>query len=71
MTNDESTEKLRFQLELEFIQCLANPAYLQFLAQSQIFADEAFINYLDYLLYWKKPEYAQYVLYKRLIQISL
>nr|KAJ3422604.1 hypothetical protein HK105_007336 [Polyrhizophydium stewartii] len=56
-------EKLRFQLELEFVQCLANPTYLQYLAQQRFFEDQAFINYLGYLMYWKRPEYAKYIQY--------
>ncbi|KAI9146236.1 mediator complex, subunit Med31, partial [Paraphysoderma sedebokerense] len=53
----------RFQLELEFIQCLSNPWYLNFLAQQGYFDDPAFINYLKYLQYWKKPEYAKFIIY--------
>lgn len=56
-------EKRRFTIELEFIQCLSNPWYLNNLAQQQYFKDPAFINYLEYLQYWKKPEYAKFVVY--------
>lgn len=59
----EEQQKLRFQVELEFVQCLANPNYLNFLAQRGYFKDQAFINYLKYLLYWKEPEYAKYLMY--------
>lgn len=59
----EEHQKLRFQVELEFVQCLANPNYLHFLAQRGYFKDPAFINYLKYLLYWKEPEYAKYLKY--------
>lgn len=45
---DEKT-KLRFQVELEFVQCLGNPNYLNFLAQRGYFKDPAFVNYLAYL----------------------
>uniref|UniRef100_A0A182Y4R2 Mediator of RNA polymerase II transcription subunit 31 n=2 Tax=Anopheles stephensi TaxID=30069 RepID=A0A182Y4R2_ANOST len=57
----EDAHKLRFQVELEFVQCLANPNYLHFLAQRGYFKDAAFVNYLKYLLYWKEPEYAKYL----------
>ncbi|XP_053669417.1 mediator of RNA polymerase II transcription subunit 31 [Anopheles marshallii] len=57
----EDAQKLRFQVELEFVQCLANPNYLHFLAQRGYFKDTAFVNYLKYLLYWKEPEYAKYL----------
>ncbi|KAI9096982.1 mediator complex, subunit Med31, partial [Phlyctochytrium arcticum] len=53
----------RFQLELEFVQCLANPSYLQFLAQQQYFSDPTFLNYLAYLRYWQNPTYAKYIVY--------
>lgn len=59
----EDQLKLRFQVELEFVQCLANPNYLNFLAQRDYFKDPALINYLEYLQYWKKPEYARYLKY--------
>ncbi|KAG0162022.1 hypothetical protein DFQ28_005188 [Apophysomyces sp. BC1034] len=56
-------DKRRFQLELEFVQCLANPWYLNHLAQQQYFKEPAFIHYLEYLQYWKRPEYAKFVVY--------
>ncbi|KAJ8982569.1 hypothetical protein NQ317_005040 [Molorchus minor] len=59
----EDQAKLRFQVELEFVQCLGNPNYLNFLAQRGYFKDSTFINYLKYLLYWKEPEYAKYLKY--------
>ncbi|KAF7990620.1 hypothetical protein HCN44_000425 [Aphidius gifuensis] len=59
----EDQQRLRFQVELEFVQCLANPNYLNFLAQRGYFKDSAFINYLKYLVYWKEPEYAKYLKY--------
>uniref|UniRef100_A0A2K5Q8X2 Mediator of RNA polymerase II transcription subunit 31 n=1 Tax=Cebus imitator TaxID=2715852 RepID=A0A2K5Q8X2_CEBIM len=48
---------------LEFVQCLANPNYLncKFLSTSGYFKDKAFVNYLKYLLYWKDPEHAKYL----------
>lgn len=60
-TDDQA--RLRFQIELEFVQCLANPHYLTFLAQRGYLKDNAFINYLKYLLYWKQAEYAKYIKY--------
>ncbi|XP_076364246.1 mediator complex subunit 31 isoform X2 [Tachypleus tridentatus] len=54
---------MRFQIELEFVQCLANPNYLNFLAQRGYLKDKAFKNYIKYLQYWKKPEYAKYLKY--------
>ncbi|XP_045172715.1 mediator of RNA polymerase II transcription subunit 31-A-like [Mercenaria mercenaria] len=62
-TETEEQAKLRFQTELEFVQCLANPNYLNFLAQRGYFKDTNFINYLKYLQYWKEPKYAKYLKY--------
>ncbi|ORY52837.1 SOH1-domain-containing protein [Leucosporidium creatinivorum] len=55
--------KIRFETELEFVQCLANPYYLQSLAQQGLFADEAFLNYLNYLLYFTSPRFARFLQY--------
>ena len=54
-------QKMRFQVELEFVQCLGNPNYLNFLAQRGYFKDPAFINYLAYLRYWSKPNYVKFI----------
>ncbi|KAJ3159631.1 hypothetical protein HDU86_001640 [Geranomyces michiganensis] len=59
----EDHARKRFQLELEFVQCLANPQYLQFLAQQHYFSDPTFLNYLAYLRYWQQPQYAIYITY--------
>ncbi|CAK8680909.1 unnamed protein product [Clavelina lepadiformis] len=56
-------DRVRFQVELEFVQCLANPHYLNFLAQKGYFKEPNFVNYLKYLLYWKKPEYVKHIKY--------
>lgn len=63
----------RFELELEFVQLLAVPQYLHHLATSlsttsadtptKLFEDPAFLAYLDYLQYWKRPEYAKFLSY--------
>ncbi|CAG2177561.1 unnamed protein product [Oppiella nova] len=54
---------MRFQIELEFVQCLGNPNYLNYLAQRGYFKEKNFINYIEYLQYWKRPEYAKYLKY--------
>ncbi|GBG23904.1 Mediator of RNA polymerase II transcription subunit 31 [Hondaea fermentalgiana] len=56
-------ERLRFEVELEFVQCLANPGYLMHLAQTLVLEDENFLAYLEYLRYWKEPEYAKFIIY--------
>ncbi|ESO97979.1 hypothetical protein LOTGIDRAFT_153089 [Lottia gigantea] len=63
MTETEEQQRIRFQVELEFVQCLANPNYLNFLAQRGYFKDQCFINYLKYLLYWKDSKYACFLKY--------
>ena len=53
----------RFELELEFIQCLASPAYLHHLATTGVLQDAAFLEYLEYLQYWKQEEYVKFLSY--------
>ena len=60
---DDELSKLRFQVELEFVQCLANPNYLNFLAQRGYMKDPCFVNYLAYLQYWKEPAYVNFIKY--------
>lgn len=60
---DTTEERTRFQIELEFVQCLANPNYLNFLAQRKYLQMPKFVAYLKYLQYWKEPEYAKYLRY--------
>lgn len=53
----------RFEIELEFVQCLANPMYLNHLASEKYFEKPEFVAYLDYLQYFTKPPYLQYLTY--------
>lgn len=53
----------RFELELEFAQCLANPAYLNHLATQKLLDNPEFIAYLNYLQYFSQPKYARYLTY--------
>ncbi|XEV04024.1 hypothetical protein FSHL1_009311 [Fusarium sambucinum] len=53
----------RFEIELEFVQSLANPAYLNHLASQKLLNQPAFIAYLAYLRYWSKPPYLKYLTY--------
>ncbi|XP_065558607.1 mediator of RNA polymerase II transcription subunit 31-A-like isoform X2 [Artemia franciscana] len=59
----EDQQKIRFQVELEFVQCLANPNYLNYIGQQGYLKDPAFVNYLKYLQYWKEPHYAKFLKY--------
>lgn len=65
----EDAERKRFQIELEFVQSLANPNYLNFLAQRGYFKNQTFLNYLKYLMYWKKPEYVTYIRYPQCLSL--
>ncbi|CAF9930601.1 MAG: suppressor of hpr1 [Heterodermia speciosa] len=63
-----STEPLyagftRFELELEFVQSLGNPFYLNHLASQHLLQDPAFVSYLDYLQYFTTQEYVSYLDY--------
>ena len=51
---------LRFSLEIEFVELLSNPYFLHSLATSpqNYFEDSRFLNFLKYLEYWRRPEYA-------------
>eukprot|EP00124_Ichthyophonus_hoferi_P000027 Ihof_evm27s1 gene=Ihof_evmTU27s1 len=53
--------KLRFEVEMEFVQLLADPKYLNYLAQQREFEKPEFVNYLKYLTYWKQPAYAKFL----------
>ncbi|KAM0791659.1 hypothetical protein ACM66B_006095 [Microbotryomycetes sp. NB124-2] len=60
---DSEANRARFETELEFVQCLANPYYLQSLAMQGLFEDQTFINYLNYLSYWHQPKFARFLQY--------
>ncbi|THV06706.1 SOH1-domain-containing protein [Dendrothele bispora CBS 962.96] len=63
-TSDPKTaNRARFELELEFVQALANPFYIHSLAQQNILEQPTFINFLKYLLYWKEKDYARFIHY--------
>ncbi|GAA5871150.1 hypothetical protein JCM3774_006806 [Rhodotorula dairenensis] len=60
---ERDANRIRFETELEFVQCLANPFYLQSLAQQGLFDQPTFLNYLRYLLYFRDPRYARFLQY--------
>lgn len=59
----------RFSLELEFVQCLSNPLYLTYLAQKGYLGDKRFLNYCEYLKYFKKDKYSIYLQYPSCLEI--
>ncbi|GAA5957147.1 hypothetical protein JCM8115_003970 [Rhodotorula mucilaginosa] len=61
---ERDANRIRFETELEFVQCLANPFYLQSLAQQGLFDQPTFLNYLRYLLYFRDdPRYSRFLQY--------
>jgi mediator of RNA polymerase II transcription subunit 31 len=56
-------EPTRFELELEFVSMLASPAYLIYLASTKTLQQPTFVAYLEYLQYWAKEPYIQYLSY--------
>ncbi|KAH3687403.1 hypothetical protein WICPIJ_001616 [Wickerhamomyces pijperi] len=66
---EESSLPTRWEIELEFIQSLANLQYVNYLAQNRHLEDPKFINYLRYLTYWKKPEYSRHLVYPNCLHI--
>ncbi|KAF8637944.1 hypothetical protein AX16_010577 [Volvariella volvacea WC 439] len=59
----KAANRARFELELEFVQSLANPFYLHSLAQQNILEQPTFVNFLKYLQYWKDKDYARFIHY--------
>ncbi|WPK25188.1 hypothetical protein PUMCH_002492 [Australozyma saopauloensis] len=59
----------RWEVELEFVQSLANIQYVNYLAQSEYFNDPTFIAYLEYLMYWKDEKYSRYLVYPNCLHI--
>ncbi|KAK1994563.1 RNA polymerase II transcription subunit 31 mediator [Colletotrichum falcatum] len=53
----------RFEIELEFVQSLANPLYLNHLATQKLLTRPDFVAYLAYLQYWSRPPYLKYLMY--------
>lgn len=60
---DPDDGRQRFLLELEFVQLLANPNYIHYLAQNGVLEEPAFVNYLKYLRYWTRLEYVRFIMY--------
>lgn len=63
-TPEEAALPTRFEVELEFVQSLANIQYVTYLLTQQLlWKDPKFKNYLKYLEYWCEPPYAQCIVY--------
>ena len=61
----------RFEVELEFVQSLANIQYITYLVtqQNNLFKDPKFKNYLKYLEYWCDPPYSQCIVYPNALYV--
>jgi mediator of RNA polymerase II transcription subunit 31 len=59
----------RFFQEAEFVQALANIDYVLWLANEGCFTDPAFVNFLEYLLYFRIPEFSIHLSFPRGVQI--
>jgi len=53
----------RFEVELEFVQALSNPFYLNHLAVHKYYEQPGFVEYLRYLQYWAQPPYLKFLQY--------
>lgn len=62
-------ERKRFEIELEFVQALCNPEYLQYLHKKNYFKNKKFIDFLDYLKYWKTDPYKNFIMYTQCLDI--
>lgn len=69
-SDPKDINRARFELELEFVQSLANPFYLHSLAQQNFLEQPAFINFLEYLLYFKEKDYARFIQCVRCLSVS-
>lgn len=47
----------------QFVQCMANPWYLNHLAAQKYLDSPDFVAYLGYLQYFAQPQYAKYLTY--------
>lgn len=59
----------RLIIELEFVQGLLNIKYLNYLAVNGYLDQTEFINFLQYLQYWKDPRYCRHMLFPQSLAI--
>ncbi|CAE7631734.1 med31 [Symbiodinium pilosum] len=60
---EELCRSRRFVEELEFVLCLASPSYVMWLASQGFLGDSGFARFLEYLRYWRRPQYVRYITY--------
>jgi len=68
LSPEKQANQIRFETELEFVQCLANPHYLASLASQGLLAQPNFVAYLKYLTYWLDVDkgFARFIVYEAL-----
>lgn len=59
----------RFVEELEFLECLANPEYVHWLASQTYFENPSFIEFLKYLNYWRSPPHVHFVRFPQALRM--
>lgn len=59
----------RWEVELEFVQSLANTQYLSYLVQQGYLKSPEFLNYIKYLQYWKSNKYSKLLVYPDCLHI--
>ncbi|KAH9472794.1 hypothetical protein MJO28_001344 [Puccinia striiformis f. sp. tritici] len=69
LQQDKEANQVRFEEDLEFVQSLANPHFMQELTLNGTLRSETMINYLQYLKYFHDPNYARFVRYPNALKI--
>ncbi|GMM28250.1 mediator complex subunit [Martiniozyma asiatica (nom. inval.)] len=67
--SDDAPLPTRWEIELEFVQSLANIPYLTYLVQNGYLKNDKFINYLKYLTYWQDSRYSKHIVYPDCLHI--
>ncbi len=65
----DQMEITRFQYDYEFLQSLTNHQYLKHIRDEGYFEQPAFVNYLQHLTYWRKPEFLKYLRVPRCLDL--
>ena len=60
---------MRLQYDYDFIQGLVSSDYIKYLSRKGYLRDQAFLNYLRYLRYWKQPEFSKLLQWSQCIDI--
>jgi len=63
LANQTTQTRLTLLPHSQFVQSLASPYYLNFLASQKYFDKPAFVAYLKYLLYFTQPPYLKFLSY--------